>query len=909
MDSNTANDGNTPKALEPIQRATVEEILEHYRDHPQASAMLDNHYHNTAHDCHEQEAIFRQIMTLEDYYRDHPLPLALLQDRVENDIYLGIREAAVEAIGKYYHDDPQTYSWLCDRALNSKDGSVRQAAVEAIGKYYHDEPQTYSWLCDRALNSEDGDVRQAAVEAIGKYYQDNPQTYSWLCDRYQNDEEAGVRQVALRQIAQHSPNNPQTIALLHDCLNNTSQSIYIRKTALLQIAEHYHDDPQTLPLLQDWLQRREQGEGVWGKTVGKAVQKAVLIALVEYYKDDPKAVSILHEYARQGENDAVRLLLNYPSHPETFAILRHRVQSTFDKGSSSYDYDALKIFVKHYHEHPQTLSMLMEGIQTKLSKEDRVDGVAKFALNLLMEYYSEHPETLPFLLSSVERSNNTFSETERRMIDLLVRHYRDDPRVLPFLKQIAQNHSNSYLRTDALYNMAWGYGSNPETLSFLQQRIQAEQGCDDPIMIWYVMGAIGNSCTYNPQTLPWLKELAHDTGNDKLRNAAIEVLGEHFLSDPETYKLLSDIARHEPDEQIRLNAFRAIAKYDAQTKKEHPDESETLPEISIEIPEIPTECDSDYTRLCELLKAQLWREAVRYTNALIREKLERKAGSVIRLEEVLTLSSEVLQTIDRLWTSTSCGHFGFSIQREIYLQCGGTLDGKYPGDEVWQAFCKRVGWIVAGFLGNSEDIKCHLSAPAGHLPLWAKVGEYGDCRYEYIFSDRKPPEIDYTKLRNLLAAGQWKEADYETYLLMLQIVGREPGETISEDQLSCFPCTELQTIDQLWIDASQGRFGFSIQKDIYLQSGGLLDSKHPSTEVRQEFNRRVGWYVEDSGIWYENLTFSEDLTFLTFSIEAPVGHLPTPCWRTYYRSIYGPIVIDPGLYNCIFPRLEACKTS
>ncbi len=833
MDSNTAKDGNKPKALEPIQRATVEEILEHYRDHPQASAMLDNHYYNTAHDCHEQEEICRQIRTLADYYRDHPLPLALLQDRVENDIYVGISEAAVEAIGKYYHDEPQTYSWLCDR--------------------------------------------------------------------YQNDEEAGVRQVALRQIAQHSPNNPQTIALLHDCLNNTSQSIYIRKTALLQIAEHYHDDPQTLPLLQDWLQRREQGEGVWGKAVRKAVRKAVLIALVEYYKDDPKAVSILHEYARQGENDAVRLLLNYPSHPETFAILRHRVQSTFDKDSSSYDYDALTIFVKHYHEHPQTLSMLMEGIQTQLSKEgSRGDGIAKFALNLLMEYYPEHPQTLPFLIGSVERSNDTFSETERRMIDLLVRHYRDDPRVLPFLKQIAQNHSNRYLRTDALYNMAWGYGSNPETLSFLQQRIQAEQGCDDPIMIWYVMGAIGNSCTDNPQTLPWLKELAHDTGNDKLRDAAIEVLGEHFLSDPETYKLLSDVARHESDETIRLTAFRAIAKHAEQTKKEHPDESETFPEISIEIPEIPTDCDSDYTQLRDLLKAQLWRQAASLTYALIREKLGRKIGNVIRLEEVLTLSSEVLQTIDRLWTSTSCGHFGFSIQREIYLQCGGTLDGKYPGDEVWQAFCQRVGWIVAGFLGNSEDIKCHLSAPAGHLPLWAKLGEYGDCRYEYIFSDRKPPEIDYTKLRNLLAAGQWKEADYETYLLMLQIVGREPGEEIPDEELRCFPCTELQTIDQIWINASQGRFGFSVQKDIYVQSGGVLDSQIAPFDVQQEFDSQVGWRVDGSNIWFEDLTFS---------MEAPLGHLPTPGWRTYYPKIVGAITIIHSLYDCIFSRLEACKTS
>jgi len=148
MVDNTAKDGSTPKALEPIQRATVEEILELYRDHPQASAMLLTHYNN-AHDCHAQGAIFRQLMTLADYYRDRSLPLALLKDRAENDIYQGIRQAAVEAIGKYYRDDPQTYSWLCDRALNSDYAEVRLAAVVALGDYYHNKPQTLALLSDR----------------------------------------------------------------------------------------------------------------------------------------------------------------------------------------------------------------------------------------------------------------------------------------------------------------------------------------------------------------------------------------------------------------------------------------------------------------------------------------------------------------------------------------------------------------------------------------------------------------------------------------------------------------------------------------------------------------------------------------------------------------------------------------
>ena len=137
---------------------------------------------------------------------------------------------------------------------------------------------------------------------------------------------------------------------------------------------------------------------------------------------------------------------------------------------------------------------------------------------------------------------------------------------------------------------------------------------------------------------------------------------------------------------------------------------------------------------------------------------------------------------------------------------------------------------------------------------------------------------------------------------MLQVVGRELGESISKEELRRFPCTELQTIDQLWIDASQGRFGFSIQKDIYLQSGGSIDGQFSSKEVWQEFERRVGWYVGESGVWYGDLTFS---------IEAPVGHLPTLCWQIFSHDEIPMTVpiIGSRLYSCIFPRLEACKTS
>ncbi|MBH8563111.1 GUN4 domain-containing protein, partial [Nostoc sp. CENA67] len=132
--------------------------------------------------------------------------------------------------------------------------------------------------------------------------------------------------------------------------------------------------------------------------------------------------------------------------------------------------------------------------------------------------------------------------------------------------------------------------------------------------------------------------------------------------------------------------------------------------------------------------------------------------------------------------------------------------------------------------------------------------------------------VDYTKLRDFLAARNWKEADNETYLVMLQAVGREEGDWLRPDELLNFPCTDLHTIDRLWVKYSNGRFGFSVQKNIYLEVGGKLDGKFDE-EVWIKFGDRVGWRVEENWIIW---------TQVTFDTSAPWGHLPVftsaPFW-------------------------------
>ena len=83
----------------------------------------------------------------------------------------------------------------------------------------------------------------------------------------------------------------------------------------------------------------------------------------------------------------------------------------------------------------------------------------------------------------------------------------------------------------------------------------------------------------------------------------------------------------------------------------------------------------------------------------------------------------------------------------------------------------------------------------------------------------------YAELAYYLAAGMWKEADEETLKVMLEVMGREKQGYLELEDIRQFPCQDLRIIDQLWVNYSNGHFGFSVQKEIYLRFGGILEAE------------------------------------------------------------------------------------
>ena len=293
------------------------------------------------------------------------------------------------------------------------------------------------------------------------------------------------------------------------------------------------------------------------------------------------------------------------------------------------------------------------------------------------------------------------------------------------------------------------------------------------------------------------------------------------------------------------------------------------------------------------------------------------------MEDIDNIRCEDLRTIDKLWVKYSNGRFGFSVQQHIYQSLGGKR--KYD-EKTWEAFGNKIGWRNKGNWLLYQEITFNNMAPEAHLPhmgsfllifggVWFVGGvdflsRVKTCDLPNPKSEIQNPKLasvesaelksavrmDYTRLRDLLAGGKWKEADEETARVMLAVAKREEEKWFRDKHIKNFPCQDLRTIDQLWLKYSNGRFGFSVQKRIY--QGLDATGKH-KLEMWEAFGDTVGWRKD--GEW---LVFYKDISF---DITAPEAHLPIAPWKRGLGGLLGGLGGWVG--SCLFSRIESCQLS
>lgn len=123
---------------------------------------------------------------------------------------------------------------------------------------------------------------------------------------------------------------------------------------------------------------------------------------------------------------------------------------------------------------------------------------------------------------------------------------------------------------------------------------------------------------------------------------------------------------------------------------------------------------------------------------------------------------------------------------------------------------------------------------------------------------RSHSNIDYSLLQELLVKQEFQEADRLTLEKLCELAG---GTAVQRKwlyftEVESLPTTDLQTMNTLWMVYSEGKFGFSVQREIWLSVGKNWDKFWP----------QIGWKKGNNWTRYPQE--------FTWNLSAPRGHLP-----------------------------------
>ncbi|MGF1588320.1 MAG: GUN4 N-terminal ARM-like repeat domain-containing protein [Pleurocapsa sp.] len=177
------------------------------------------------------------------------------------------------------------------------------------------------------------------------------------------------------------------------------------------------------------------------------------------------------------------------------------------------------------------------------------------------------------------------------------------------------------------------------------------------------------------------------------------------------------------------------------------------------------------------------------------------------------------------------GETGLEILLD-WMGCQKNQSGNLALGKAYQALYQDRSPRIQKFLANNY--------PHGVVPLVSALG------------------IDYQPLQQLLAQQDFQGADVVTLQKMCELAGTAAIERkwIYFTEVVSFPTVDLQTLDRLWLMSSEGKFGFSVQRRIWLSLG---------KDFAKLWNK-INWKSGNTWTRYPK-EFIWDLT-------APQGHLP-----------------------------------
>ena len=168
-----------------------------------------------------------------------------------------------------------------------------------------------------------------------------------------------------------------------------------------------------------------------------------------------------------------------------------------------------------------------------------------------------------------------------------------------------------------------------------------------------------------------------------------------------------------------------------------------------------------------------------------------------------------------------------------------------------------IDWMSQ--LGQSNNLALGKAYQSLYLNRSPRIQQFLTARYPHgVVQLNSERNIDYQPLQQLLAQQDFQGADVVTLQKLCELAGPAAIERkwLYFTEVESIPVIDLQTIDRLWLMSSEGKFGFSVQRRIWLSVGKNFS----------QLWTKIDWKSGNSWTRYPKE--------FTWNLSAPKGHLP-----------------------------------
>ncbi|NEP83369.1 MAG: CHAT domain-containing protein [Okeania sp. SIO3B3] len=199
----------------------------------------------------------------------------------------------------------------------------------------------------------------------------------------------------------------------------------------------------------------------------------------------------------------------------------------------------------------------------------------------------------------------------------------------------------------------------------------------------------------------------------------------------------------------------------------------------------------------------------------------------------------------------------------------------------------RDGLLFAPSMEAADETK-----PSSSENAEIETSEDQDVEEVKVIDETNQFLIDLSNLENLLKSKEWLKANQETTNLILEDLGYQKRGWLEEKDVQNIKCELLRNIDQLWMDNSDGKFGFSAQKEMW----EYVKKKYSylTEELKEIFGVNVGWYHEEGNRWLKRPQTNQrpELELIKAVNNKTKGCLPTLPSRSSADSISNEITAN-----------------